>query len=743
MNIIPKPKFYKKNSDYFTINDKTSILFNHQEFIDLASLMKDKISETISNFGIIQLAKTSFTEEEINCFLLMKIDGAKLAKEWYSIEISQKNIVAKATSKAGIFYAFQTILQLLPTEIYKDKFSCTEIKIPCCSINDEPRFKYRGMHLDVSRHFFQKEFIYKYIDYIAMHKMNVFHWHLTDDNGWRIEIKKYPKLQEISAWRVDNETQPWRNRDSATENDKATYGGFYTQKEIKQIIEYAQLRNVTIIPEIEMPGHTLEVLSAYPELACFEGKFYVATGSYWPNKDIFCAGKEEVFLFIKDVLSEVIELFPSKFIHIGGDEVDKSNWKICPRCQKRIKDEGLKDEFELQSWFIKRIEKFLISKNKKMIGWDEILEGGLASKAVVMSWRGIEGGISAAQQEHDVIMTPGTHCYFDHYQSDAETEPQAIGGYTSLKKVYSFEPIPEILTAEQSKHIIGAQGNVWTEWIETPSHAEYMSIPRMCALAEVVWTSKNNRNWQDFQKRMQTHFIRLQNLGINYCKGSSKIEIIPEFSEKYGYRIILESEIFEAEIHYSIDEGKYINYKEPIKIDKICTVKASIFIKGNQYGNPTIQTIHFNKAIGKTVKLNVKPASSYKGSGKYNLTDGMKGSKKFRDGKWFGFEDINVEMILDMEEKTFSKTIEISFLQNIPNLIYLPENLIIEKSLDGLEWTKISSQNICNQQEKKSIKIFVFPIESFFRFIKIVAKNRKLVKKNRKTWIFVDQIMVL
>jgi hexosaminidase len=348
--------------------------------------------------------------------------------------------------------------------------------------------------------------------------MNLFHWHLTDDNGWRIEIEKYPDLTNISAWRVDREDKPWREREPQKEGEEATYGGFYTKEEIKDIIEYASSRYVRILPEIEMPGHTSEVFAAYPEYSCNGKIFTVRPGSYWPNREIFCAGNDSVFVFIQDILSEVTELFPFEYVHIGGDEADKTRWRECSKCQNRIKTENLKDENELQSYFIKRIEKFLDSKNKKLIGWDEILEGGLAPEATVMSWRGMQGGIDAARLGHEVVMCPGSHCYFDHYQADPETQPVAIGGFTDLEKVYSFNPIPTDLLETEKKYIIGAQGNVWTEYIPTPEHAEYMALPRMTALAEILWTPLNKQDYQDFRKRLDIQFERFDLLEINYCK---------------------------------------------------------------------------------------------------------------------------------------------------------------------------------------------------------------------------------
>ncbi len=423
-------------------------------------------------------------------------------QEGYKLSVSEKGIVIQAATEAGLFYGVQTFTQLVPL---------TGTKVPFVEINDYPRFAYRGLHLDVCRHMFSVEFIKKYIDLMAKHKFNRFHWHLTDDQGWRIEIKKYPKLQEIGAYRKGTVIG---HAGHSNTYDTIRYGGYYTQQEIRQVVAYAKLRYVTIIPEIEMPGHAEAAIAAYPELGC-RGDQIQTERTFGVFDPIFCAGQETTFTFLEDVLTEVAELFPGTYIHIGGDEAPKTRWKECPHCQKRIKDNGLKDEHELQSYFISRIEKFVNSKGKQIIGWDEILEGGLAPNATVMSWRGEEGGIAAAKEKHNVIMTPGNWCYFDHYQDTSITEPPAIGGLTPVREVYTFEPLPAKLTDQETKFILGAQANVWTEYILTPQHVEYMVYPRACALAEVVWSPKEKRDYLDFLQRMDVHLKRLKNWNVN------------------------------------------------------------------------------------------------------------------------------------------------------------------------------------------------------------------------------------
>ena len=489
LNLIPKPQNIEHYSGSFVLNSKTVIQADKNSFE--AKYLQQIIEQQL---GLNLEITTSSKAKSKIIFVTKIIEEKKSFKEWYNLSISKNEVVIKATEDHGIFYAIQTLIQLLPLE------KSLEIKIPCLSITDQPKFQWRGMHLDVSRHFIPKDFIKKYIDYLTMYKMNTFHWHLTDDQGWRIEIKKYPKLTEVGAWRNGSMIGHYTDQTF----DDIRYGGFYTQEEIKEIVAYAKERHITIVPEIEMPGHALAALASYPEFSCTGGPFEV--GKTWGVlEDVFCP-KDETFTFLENVLSEVMELFPSEYIHIGGDESPKIRWKSCPHCQKRIKEEHLKDEHELQSYFIQRIEKFVNSKGRKIIGWDEILEGGLAPNAAVMSWRGTEGGIAAAKQKHFVVMSPGSHCYFDHYQGEPKNEPIAFGGYTNVEKVYSFNPIPKELSAEESKYILGAQANLWTEYINTPEQVEYMIFPRIAALSEVLWGTSDPNNYKEFEKRLIQHF---------------------------------------------------------------------------------------------------------------------------------------------------------------------------------------------------------------------------------------------
>lgn len=506
-HLIPQPNSLTEMSGVFELTRELQIVINGEnpELRWAADAFNEVIEDVLGYSADI-------VSGDVSGSITLQLSDQIKGEEAYELDVRESGITITGSTPAGVFYGVQSLRQLLPVNIDE---SAKAVTIPSVKIKDAPRFSYRGMHLDVARHFYGPDFVKRYIDLIALHKMNTLHWHLTEDQGWRIEIKKYPKLTEVGAWR--DETLIGHGGKTPFEYDGKRYGGFYTQEEIRDVVAYAQKKFVTIIPEIEMPGHSQAALAAYPDLACTEGPFEVAK-RWGVFEDVYCP-KEETFQFLENVLLEVFQLFPSKYVHIGGDECPKKRWEESAYCQNLMKREGLQNEHELQSYFISRMEKFINSEGRSIIGWDEILEGGLAPNATVMSWRGTQGGIAAARQGHDVIMTPGSHCYFDHYQSkDTENEPLAIGGFTDVEKVYHYEPIPDELSEEERKYILGAQANVWTEYIKTPDHVEYMILPRMTALSEVVWSSKKDRNWVDFQNRLQTQRIRYDQLGLNYAK---------------------------------------------------------------------------------------------------------------------------------------------------------------------------------------------------------------------------------
>ena len=510
-------------------------------------------------------------------------DSPLARDESYTLTAGPSGIEIRAATHAGVFYGTRTLLQLLPGA----DAEAGDWRVPGIEIRDRPRFTYRGLHLDVGRHFFEPEFIKRYIDLLSRHKLNVFHWHLTEDQGWRLEVERYPLLTEIGAWR--RETIAGKNF-SPYVGDGTPHGGYYTKDQVREIVEYAAERYVTVIPEIEMPGHSVAALAAYPELACTDGPFEVST--VWGVKeDIYCP-HERTFEFLEGVLTEVFEVFPSPYIHIGGDEAPKRRWEESPDAQRVIRREGLADELELQSWFIQRIERFLLANGRRLIGWDEILEGGLAPEATVMSWRGVGGGIEAAREGHDVIMTPTSHMYFDYYQGrDPEAEPLAIGGYLPLEKVYAFEPVPPELSDTEARRVLGAQGNVWTEYIKTPGHAEYMAYPRALALSEVVWSPAAARDWEDFSSRLSGGLARLAALGVNFR--------VPEpvgleddlITLTDSVRVELHNPVSWGEVRYTVDGSnpgaESPLYERPIElpVDRAgTTIAARVLLPGGRLG---------------------------------------------------------------------------------------------------------------------------------------------------------------
>lgn len=676
--------------------------------------------------------------------------------EEYRLTVEKKKVTLTAGTAEGLFRGIQTLRQLFPPQIFGTKpEKGVKWLVPCVTVSDYPRFEWRGMHLDVSRHFFDKEFIKRYIDILAMHKLNVFHWHLVDDQGWRIEIKKYPKLTEVGAWRVDREDKPWDSREPQQPGEKATYGGFYTQDEIREIVAYAAERHITVVPEIEMPAHVGSALAAYPEYSCTGGPFTVPPGGVWPITDIYCAGKDETFTFIEDVLTEVMELFPSQYIHIGGDEADKTEWKRCPDCQARIRKEGLKDEQELQSYFVKRIEQFLSSRGRKLIGWDEILQGGLAPEATVMSWQGFEGGIAAARSGHEAVMTPVSYCYLSVYQGDPGTEPESFRGLLTLKKVYSFEPVPAELTPEESKMIIGAQGCLWAEYITDGATAEYMILPRLTALSEVVWSPSEQRNWESFNSRLPVMMQRFDAAGFNYSRGSYKVDMSASYDQASG-SITLEmtSEQPSPEIRYTTDgtdpEATSPVYTEPLKMSETAIVRAAIFDHGKIMGGISQKKISINKATGMKVLYNIPFSDRYKAYSEQTLVNGINGSGSFNDGHWQGFEGTDMDVVIDLGEKTSVSSVSSTYMAATGSWIFLPRSVEYSCSADGSSYTTVGTINTekdpADQGNRIETYFSSFPaVEA--RYVRVVARGQITCPPwhagaGSKAWLFCDEIIV-
>ncbi len=513
--VIPAPKrLTAGDGGPFVIDPgKTVIVASDPSLVPVAEYASEALSPALGH-----ALKT--TQQPIDNVITLKLDPKlPLNDEGYTLVSTAAGVTITGRTPAGVFYGVQTLRQLLPVAAFDSRRNdILTWTVPAVQIEDEPRFAWRGLHLDVARHFFSVDEVKHFIDLLALHKFNTFHWHLTDDQGWRIEIKKYPKLTDVGAWRsgIGFGLDP---KAGTAWGPDGRYGGFYTQQQVRDVVAYAKTRFVNVVPEIEMPGHSVAALAAYPELSC-SGKPFSTDITAGVHDGVLCASNPRVDQFITDVLDETLALFPSTVIHVGGDEVPKGPWKQCERCQAYMKQKNLKDENELQSDFIRRADRYLTSRGRRLIGWDEILEGGLAEGATVMSWRGVDGGIAAAKAGHDVVMSPGSHCYLDHYQGDPETQPKAIGGYTPLVRVYAYEPVPPELTEAEAKHVLGAQANLWAEYFPNYRHVQYMAWPRACALAEVTWSAKEARDYDDFTKRLRRHYERLDAMDVNYYKGA-------------------------------------------------------------------------------------------------------------------------------------------------------------------------------------------------------------------------------
>jgi hexosaminidase len=726
--IIPKPNTIKELNEKLTFSQYHVIYdasFKEEAQLLIQYLNQKNVDQEVNN------------NEPLSTSIYLNKKENQFKNEAYHLTIDKK-IEISAHSSVGIFYGIQSLIQLIGTQ--KNK-----IELNTVQIDDAPRFKWRGMHLDCSRHFFPVSFVKKYIDMLALHKMNTFHWHLTDDQGWRIEIKKYPLLTEIGSKRhetiVDKNFEPYIG-------DNKEYEGFYTQEDIKDIVKYAEERHITVVPEIEMPGHAVAALTAYPQFSCNRTPLDVYT-KWGVSDDVFCV-KDSSFQFIYAILNEVMDLFPSKYIHIGGDEVPKTRWKVCKNCQGVIKQNQLKDEHGLQSFFIKKIDSFVTSKGRNIIGWDEILEGGLAPNAAVMSWRGEEGGIEAAKQKHHVVMTPGSHCYFDHYQGNKKTEPLAIGGYTTLEKVYSYNPIPETLNIEEAQYVLGAQGNLWTEYIPTPDHAMYMALPRLCALSEVLWTYPKNKKYSDFVTRIINHFDLLDELKINYSKAIYDVEIISNVKNN-TLQVDLVSTIPNTNIRYSINStapnSSSAIYTNPISINETSLIQTGLFADGKLLGKINTQVFTVNKATAKPLELTNPPDKRYSTGGTNTMVDGVVGTIPWTGKEWLGWLGEDMEANLNLTKVEAVKKIKISFLKATESWIHLPSQLYIKTSKDGVRYETLKTLNEFDVEEiyKNGGEYFTGNIKT--QYIKIVAPSRHVIPKGfqgagEKGWMFCSEIIV-
>jgi hexosaminidase len=745
LQIIPAPVSYSIQSGVFLLKPVTRLLIpagkpdweTAAQYFALLSKGSTGFDFKIENYNQEPAALDSNAVYFIPDQTVQNLEG-------YHLDIKPGTVVIRARTGAGAFYAVQTMRQLLPAQFNRDgAVKNVEWSIPACTLDDAPRFSYRGMHLDAGRHFFPVSFVKRYIDLLAMHKFNTFHWHLTEDQGWRIEIKKFPQLQKLGACR--KETVVGHAGEQPAKYDGESYCGFYTQEEVKEVVEYARRRFVTIIPEIEMPGHALGALAAFPELGCTGGPYETAT-TWGVFKDVFCAGNEKTFEFLDQVIAEVAALFPGQYIHVGGDECPKDRWKTCPKCQKRMHDENLKDEHELQSYFIHRAEKMLAKHGKKLIGWDEILEGGLSPTATVMSWRGIEGGIAAARQHHDVIMTPTDNCYFDYYQGDPASEPLAIGGNLTIEKVYAYEPVPAELTGEESKYILGTQGNLWTEYVPGASSAEYMAFPRACALAEVAWSAKEKKDWKGFAGRLVNHLGRLDIMRVNYSKAYFAVSA----SYKDG-SIALQAADPVFQIHYTTDDSEpsvsTALYTKPFGITQSTIVKAATFQGSKKWSNTYSVFYQVHKASGKPYTLSKQP-EKYTGGASNALTNGVTGNYDFRTN-WVGLVNHDLDPTIDFGAITTFDKVSTHYYSSRENWIYPPVQAEVLVSDDGITFRSVVKKDI---DAGKSGETSVEKIElnvpgTKARYLKVVLKSYGLIPAGATgagngAWLFADEIIV-
>ncbi len=753
INVIPKPLTLKKGDGSFIINSQTRLYFNNIAN-NHNSLRKRFVEELKKETGIeLQISNT----KPVNNAILIGISG-KLKKEAYTLEINRGSIQIDAGDPAGAFYALQTLKQLIPVAFYGNtKPTNTDCKLPALYIADNPKFEWRGYMLDVSRHFYDREKLKEVLDLMASIKLNRFHIHLADDQGWRLEIKKYPKLTAVGAWRVnyintDETVNNWWGQPVQKEGEKATYGGFYTQEDMKEIIAYAHERYIEILPEIDVPGHSQEILASYPHVSCDDGTYKVATGGVYKDNAL-CASKEETYTFLEDVLGEVMELFPFSYIHIGGDECNKNGWKNHKQCQDLIKEKGLKDEHGLQSYFIKRVEKIVNAKGKNLIGWDEILEGGLAPNATVMSWRGEKGGIEAAKAKHHVIMTPSFANYLDLKQGQSDFEPNLGYAEALLSTSYNYSVIPKGLTTEEAKYILGTQGNLWTESISDWGKLTYMTFPRLYAVAENGWTPEENQDFGDFTNRLAPQLEHLKANNIRYANSVYNVWIHQKGIGK-TIEITLGSELSNPDIRYTLNgetpHAASLKYVSPFTVSQTTTIKAAIFREGKILGNINEITYPIHKAAGAKVIYHSKYTNNNKSGEEHALTDLNYGQLLApKDQNWQGFDnDLDVEVVFD--QPTDVNSVNIIALRKTIGAVYPPRQIQVFGSMDGINYEKIGDTDFIKAsliQGRNRIETEISCAAKNIKKLKIKAYTVNPIpdghhKAGEKSFLLIDEIMV-
>lgn len=745
-NIIPRPQQVNVSNDApFTLSAKTVISLgtNSQDMKRNANMLASYIEQATGIRPAVGKSKNGTA-------IVLTIDKTIANAEGYKLDADAKQIRIAGASAAGVFYGIQTLRKSLPLVNGK----ASKVSIPAVHIADAPRFAYRGTHLDVSRHFVTADSVRQFIDMLALHNINRFHWHLTDDQGWRIEIKKYPLLTQIGSKRA--QTVIGHN---SGKYDGKPYGGFYTQQQIRDIVKYAADRYITIVPEIDLPGHMQAALAAYPDMGCTGGPYEV--WQKWGVSDnVLCAGNDKTLTFIDNVLKEITQLFPSKYIHVGGDECPKTQWQKCPKCQARIKalnleaKDGHSAEERLQSYIITHASNYLKSLGRNTIGWDEILEGGLAEGATVMSWRGESGGIAAAKQHHDVVMTPNSYLYFDYYQSlDKANEPLAIGGYLPLETVYSYEPMPKELTADEARHIIGVQANIWTEYMPTFKQMQYMALPRLAALSEVQWSQPALKDYTSFTNRL-TEFTHLYDrLGYNYAKHLYNVAIHVDSDTKWREILIHMTTAGNAEIRYTLDgtepTANSALYTGAIVLQKSAKIRAAAFRDGKR-SSVTSQDISFNKATACPVELLQPTHKNYTYKGGATLTDGLLGDKGFGTGRWLGFSGNDLEAVIDLKQNTDVSSVSLNTCVDKGSWIFDARNIEVSVSADGKSFTKVASKSLPALEEQTPDNIYTYELtfpQTTTRYVKVTATSEHNIPewhggKGKPAFLFVDEISV-
>lgn len=745
-NIIPRPQQVNVSNDApFTLSAKTVISLgtNSQNMKRNANMLASYIEQATGIRPAVGKSKNGTA-------IVLTIDKTIANAEGYKLDADAKQIRIAGASAAGVFYGIQTLRKSLPLVNGK----ASKVSIPAVHIADAPRFAYRGTHLDVSRHFVTADSVRQFIDMLALHNINRFHWHLTDDQGWRIEIKKYPLLTQIGSKRA--QTVIGHN---SGKYDGKPYSGFYTQKLIRDIVKYAADRYITIVPEIDLPGHMQAALAAYPDMGCTGGPYEV--WQKWGVSDnVLCAGNDKTLTFIDNVLKEITQLFPSKYIHVGGDECPKTQWQKCPKCQARIKalnleaKDGHSAEERLQSYIITHASNYLKSLGRNTIGWDEILEGGLAEGATVMSWRGESGGIAAAKQHHDVVMTPNNYLYFDYYQSlDKANEPLAIGGYLPLETVYSYEPMPKELTADEARHIIGVQANIWTEYMPTFKQMQYMALPRLAALSEVQWSQPALKDYNSFTNRLTEFTHMYDRLGYNYAKHLYNVAIHVDSDNKWREILIHMTTAGNAEIRYTLDgtepTANSTLYTGAIVLQKSAKIRAAAFRDGKR-SSVTSQNISFNKATACPVELLQPTHKNYTYKGGATLTDGLLGDKGFGTGRWLGFSGNDLEAVIDLKQNTDVSSVSLNTCVDKGSWIFDARNIEVSVSADGKSFTKVASKSLPALEEQTPDNIYTYELtfpQTTTRYVKVTATSEHNIPewhggKGKPAFLFVDEISV-